>query len=174
MHTQRTEAMLIDGVWCAASDGAVVEVENPSNRTIVATVPKATASDLATALAAAERVRGEWRDTGAWQRSEVLRRAASLIRERVDEIAGLLTEEQAKTLAEARGEVHSAAEQFDWYADEARRIYGRTLRVISGFEDLCLLARMRTPRMRCLFVRPALCLQLPSDPGSPRAPLLFG
>ena len=127
MHTQRTEAMLIDGVWCAASDGAVVEVENPSNRTIVATVPKATASDLATALAAAERVRGEWRDTGAWQRSEVLRRAASLIRERVDEIAGLLTEEQGKTLAEARGEVHSAAEQFDWYADEARRIYGRTL-----------------------------------------------
>ena len=59
MHTQRTEAMLIDGVWSAASDGGVVEVENPSNRVIVATVPKATESVLANALAAADRVRGE-------------------------------------------------------------------------------------------------------------------
>jgi hypothetical protein len=54
------------------------------------------------------------------------------------------------------------------------RIYGRNLRVISGFGSFGPLARMRTPHMRFLFVRPALCLQLPSDPKSPRAPLLFG
>jgi hypothetical protein len=54
------------------------------------------------------------------------------------------------------------------------RIYGRTLRGASGFELFGPLARVRTPHMRWLFVRPALCLQLPSDPGSLRAPLLFG
>lgn len=127
METQRTEAMLIDGVWRAASDGATVEVENPANRTIVATVPKATATDLADALDAAERAREGWAATNAWQRAEVLRRAAATIRERLDEIALLLTAEQGKTLPEARGEVQSAAEQFDWYADEARRVYGRTV-----------------------------------------------
>lgn len=127
MQIHRTETMLIDGVWCAASDGEVVDVENPSNLTIVATVPKATAADLNAALEAANRVRDTWRDTNAWQRAEILRRAASLIRERADKIAFLLTEEQGKTLPEARGEVHAAAEQFEWYADEARRIYGRTI-----------------------------------------------
>ena len=127
MESPRSEMMLIDGIWRNASDGGTVDVENPANRAVVATVPKATADDLAEALAAAERVRGSWSETNSWQRSAILRRAANNIRERLDEIALLLTEEQGKTLPEARGEVNSAAEQFDWYADEARRIYGRTV-----------------------------------------------
>ena len=123
----RNEAMLIDGTWRPASDGGTVEIENPANRTIIATVPKATHSDLQEALDAAERVRVSWSDTSAWERSTILRRAAEIIRERVDSIAQLLTIEQGKPLPQARGEVHSAADQFDWYADEARRIYGRTI-----------------------------------------------
>ena len=68
--------MLIDGIWRNASDGGTVDVENPANRAVVATVPKATADDLAEALAAAERVRGSWSETNSWQRSAILRRVS--------------------------------------------------------------------------------------------------
>ena len=60
------------------------------------------------------------------------------------------------------------------FVPDTRRIYGRPIRDVSGFELYGPLALVRTPRMRFLFVRPALCLQLPSDPGSLRTPLLFG
>jgi len=60
------------------------------------------------------------------------------------------------------------------FVPDTRRIYGRPFRDVSGFELYGPLALVRTPPMRFLFVRPALCLQLPSDPGSLRAPLLFG
>lgn len=127
MSAARTESLLIDGEWRAASDSATVEVENPADLSIVATIPHATEADLDAALDAAERMRDEWARTPAWTRSALLRRAARIIMERQDEIARLLTEEQGKPLGESRAEIASAAEQFEWYADEARRIYGRTV-----------------------------------------------
>lgn len=127
MSAVRTEHLLIDGEWRAAVDGAVIEVENPADLSIVAVVPKATDADLDVALSAAARMQDEWARTGAWTRSDLLRRAAGLIMERQEEIARLLTEEQGKPLRESRAEVATAAEQFEWYADEARRIYGRTV-----------------------------------------------
>lgn len=127
MPVVRTESLLIDGTWRAASDAATIDIENPADLSIVATVPHATAEDLDAALEAAERMREDWARTPAWARSDLLRRAAGTIMARRDEIARLLTEEQGKPLRESLAEVASAAEQFEWYADEARRIYGRTV-----------------------------------------------
>jgi succinate-semialdehyde dehydrogenase/glutarate-semialdehyde dehydrogenase len=78
----------------------------------------------------------------AWTRSAALRRVAQVIRDRADTFADVLTEEQGKPLAEARAEVHAAADQFDWYADEARRIYGR---VIDGHSREQRLLILRQP-----------------------------
>ncbi|MFD6816087.1 NAD-dependent succinate-semialdehyde dehydrogenase [Microbacterium sp. NPDC059771] len=127
MSTIRSESILIDGTWRAASDGGTLTVENPADLSIVATAPMVTADDLDAALAAADRTREAWADTPAWERSALLRTAARTIVDRVDDIAALLTAEQGKPLRESRAEVLSAAEQFEWYADEARRIYGRTV-----------------------------------------------
>lgn len=121
----REESMLIDGVWRGSENGSVVEIENPATRQIVASVPRATDRDLSDALEGAQRSQESWANLGAWSRSEILRQTALLIRERHENIATLLTEEQGKPIAQARAEVLTAAEQFDWYADEARRIYGR-------------------------------------------------
>ncbi len=125
--TVRSERILIDGDWALASDGRTIAVEDPSTLQIVATIPHVGPADLDRALAAAEREREAWARTTGWQRSALLRAAARGIENRLDDIAALLTEEQGKPLAEARAEVRSAVEQFEWYADEARRIYGRTV-----------------------------------------------
>ncbi len=119
--------MYIDGRWADASDGATIDVLDPATEQVVGTAPAATADDIETALAAAERGWLEWREVDAWTRSAVLRRVGIKMLEHAEEIAQTLTEEQGKPLEEARGEVRAAAEQFDWYADEARRIYGRTI-----------------------------------------------
>jgi len=119
--------LYIDGEWLEASDGARREVVDPATEEAVDSVPAATGRDLDRALEAADRGWRQWRETDVWSRSATLRRAAGLIRERADRIAEVLTGEQGKTLGEARAETLAAADQFDWYADEARRIYGRVI-----------------------------------------------
>jgi len=119
--------MYINGEWVAASDGAEMDIIDPATEEKVDTIPVATAEDLDRALAAADRAWKEWREVDAWTRSAALRRVAALVRERADAIAAVTTEEQGKTLGEARGEVNATADQFDWYADEARRVYGRVV-----------------------------------------------
>ena len=123
----RPNQMYIDGRWVGASDGTTTDIIDPATEAVVDTIPVATAADLDAALAAAERGFSVWRETDAWKRSAVIRRAADIIRERTDRIAEVLTEEEGKPTAEAVGEVRAAADQFDWYADEARRIYGRII-----------------------------------------------
>ena len=119
--------MYIDGEWVDASDGAVIEVINPADETVVHTVPAATEADLDRALAAADRAWKQWREVDAWTRSAKLRAAADWLRAHREEIADVLTDEQGKTTGECLGEIGTAADQFDWYADEARRIYGRVI-----------------------------------------------
>ncbi len=119
--------LYIDGQWLPASDGATIDVVDPATEEVVDTVPKATAADLDRALVAADRAWKEWREVDAWTRSAKVRRVAALIRERADAIADVLTEEQGKTIPECLGEINATADQFDWYADEARRIYGRVI-----------------------------------------------
>lgn len=119
--------MYIDGEWADASDGATIDIVNPADETVLDAVPAATASDLDRTLAAAERAWRSWREVDAWTRSARLRKAADWLRAHQAEIADTLTDEQGKTTGECQGEVNAAADQFDWYADEARRIYGRVI-----------------------------------------------
>ncbi len=121
------DKMYIDGRWVPASDGGVLDVLDPATGQKVATVPLATRSDVAAALAAAERGWTEWRNTDAWTRSAILRRVGEALHSREQEIAATITEEQGKPLAEATSEVRAAVQQFDWFAEEAKRIYGRVV-----------------------------------------------
>lgn len=134
--------LFIEGEWMPASNGARRDIVNPATEEKVDSIPVATVEDLDRALAAADRAWRVWRETDAWTRSAALRRVAELVRKRADIIADVLTEEQGKPLAEARGEILAAADQFDWYADEARRIYGR---VIHGHSQEHRLLVLRQP-----------------------------
>lgn len=117
--------MLIGGRWRPAADGGVVEVDDPATGRVVATVPRATDGDLDEAIAAADQGFRMWRQADAWERSRRLRDAADRIRDDREAIAALLTEEQGKPLAQSLAEVDTCVDQFEWYADEARRVYGR-------------------------------------------------
>ena len=119
--------LFIDGQWRPASDGKRREIINPATEEVIDSVPMATPEDIDAALDAADRAFKMWREVDAWTRSAKLRQVAVLIRERIDFIARVMTEEQGKPLAEAKGELGATADQFDWYADEARRIYGRMI-----------------------------------------------
>ena len=120
-------ALLINGSWKIGEGRDSFAVIDPASGDAIGAVPLATAADLDEALAAAELGFAKWRATPADARGAVLRKAAALLRERSDEIARLLTLEQGKPIAEARGEVAGSAQIFDWCAEEATRIYGRTL-----------------------------------------------
>ncbi|MFY0409810.1 NAD-dependent succinate-semialdehyde dehydrogenase [Solicola sp. PLA-1-18] len=117
--------LLIDGEWRPASDGATMAVDDPATEETVAHVASATAADVDDTIDGARRGFAHWRGVDAWGRSAILRETARLIRQRVEDIATVMTTEQGKPLAESRAETHATADQFDWYADEARRIYGR-------------------------------------------------
>lgn len=119
--------MYINGTWRPSSDGTTRVVDNPATEAELTAVPLASAADLDDALAAAKDGFARWREVSAWERSIVLRRMAASIRAQCDRFALVMTLEQGKPLAQARGEVLASADQFDWYADEARRIYGRTV-----------------------------------------------
>ena len=120
-------ALLIDGSWKIGEGRDSFAVIDPASGDTIGAVPLATPADLDEALAAAELGFAKWRATPAEARGTVLRKAAALLRERTEEIARLLTLEQGKPIAEARGEVAGSAQLFDWCAEEATRIYGRTL-----------------------------------------------
>lgn len=120
-------ALFINGSWKIGEGRDLFPVVDPASGETIAEVPLASPADLDEALAAAERGFALWKATPAEQRAAVLTKAAGLLRERADGIARILTMEQGKPLAEARGEVLSSAGLFDWCAAEASRIYGRVL-----------------------------------------------
>jgi succinate-semialdehyde dehydrogenase/glutarate-semialdehyde dehydrogenase len=117
--------LFIDGAWKAADAGHTVV--NPVDAKPIAEVPYATPADLDEALAASERAWPEWRSLDVDRRGAILHKTAKLLRERADAIATTLTQEQGKILPEARAEVLASAQLFDWYAEDAKRDYGRTL-----------------------------------------------
>lgn len=134
--------MYIDGDWTPASDGAKMDIINPADEKKIDTIPVATKDDLDRALESADRAWRSWKEVDVWTRSAHIRRVSDIIKERKEEIAAVLTEEQGKPTAEAMGEIGAAAEQFDWYADESRRIYGR---VIDGHSKEHRLLVIREP-----------------------------
>lgn len=120
-------SLYIDGDWCAAANGATRPVTDPATEDTLGTIADASQADLDRALDAAARGFRMWRHTGTWDRAKTLRKVADLIRERTDEIATLMSLETGKPLAEAKGETGGAADQFEWYSEETKRIYGQVI-----------------------------------------------
>ena len=120
-------SLFIDGAWTAAASGRTLTVMNPATGEPLGTVAHAEIPDLDRALAAAEKGFAVWKKVSAYERSKVMRKAAGLIRERVDMIANLMTQEQGKPLVEAKGELMAGADVIEWFAEEARRAYGRVI-----------------------------------------------
>lgn len=119
--------LFIDGKDVERTAADRFAVTNPATESALGDVPSAGPSEVAEALAAAQRGFAAWRSKTPWERSAILRRIAVLMRERSPEISRLLTLEVGKPLPESTTEVTVAAEYFDWCADETRRIFGRTV-----------------------------------------------
>ena len=127
MSTYPTLHMLIGGKQISGDGRDRDEVIDPATGEVIGTLPLATSADLDAALNNAAKGFRIWRDTPAEKRAAALNGAAKLLRERAGDIAWMMTREQGKPLAEARGEVMYSASLFEFYAGECKRSYGRTL-----------------------------------------------
>jgi len=119
--------LFIAGEWLQADGRDTASVVNPATQSELGRLPLATRSDLDRALVVAQRSFDVWRKTTPAERAQVLKRAADLMRERSVHISMLMTLEEGKPLAESRDEVLRAADYFEWFAEEARRIDGRVV-----------------------------------------------
>jgi succinate-semialdehyde dehydrogenase/glutarate-semialdehyde dehydrogenase len=119
--------LFIDGVWKSGEGRDAHTVINPVTGGGIAEVPYATEADLEEAIAASGRAWPEWRSTDVENRAAILHKTADLLKERAEHIGRTLTQEQGKVFNEARLEVLGSASLFDWYAEEIKRDYGRTL-----------------------------------------------
>src|SRR5215469_157966 len=117
----------IDGEWIGAGKRRTHAVVNPASGAVLGELPLADAADLERALHAADKGFRLWKRASADERSRVLKRAANLIRERVDHIARVGTLEEGKTLSETRLETLGTANLFEFYGEECHRLYGRVL-----------------------------------------------
>ncbi len=119
--------LLIGGRAVAAGQRPSLDVIDPATQTVLGRLPVASPDDIDEALESAQRSFPGWRDTPALDRAAILRRTATLMRERTPRLAWLITRELGKPLAESEKEVATAAEMFEWGAEEARRTYGRLI-----------------------------------------------
>ena len=117
--------LFIAGQWLDAADGRTLAVHNPATGKEIGRVAHAGKADLDKALEAAQKGFETWRDMTAAARSVIMRKAAGLMRERAGAIGAVLTQEQGKPLAEAKGEAMAAADIIEWFAEEGFRVYGR-------------------------------------------------
>jgi succinate-semialdehyde dehydrogenase / glutarate-semialdehyde dehydrogenase len=126
-------AMLIGGEWRQAASSRELEVVNPATEQVVGTVPSGEAADVELAVATAKRAFADWAATDAEKRAHVLAAAAALIEERAADIAAVLTAEQGKPSAEARGEVTHLAHGVRYYAEAATKVRGAYQELPSAF-----------------------------------------
>jgi len=117
----------INGEWRVAHSGKVFSILNPATGAKIAEIPDMDATDTNDAVAAAKAALPAWRARTAADRAQLLKNWDMLIRKNLDALALLLTTEQGKPLAEAKGEITAGANSIDWFAAEARRIYGDTI-----------------------------------------------
>ncbi|MFY8074511.1 MAG: NAD-dependent succinate-semialdehyde dehydrogenase [Sphingorhabdus lacus] len=138
MNSTSELGIYINGSWRRGEGRDIHNVVNPATGAVIAELPLATAADLDEALDATAKGFAHWRAVDVNERAAILHKVAGLIRERAEDIAVLLTTEQGKPLAEARTEVLSCASQFDYFAEEAKRSYGRVLVRPTGQRSLVL------------------------------------
>src|SRR5690625_2993703 len=118
--------MYIDGKW-VGDQLAKVSVHNPATGEFISEVPKGGKKEALSAVEAAYQAFERWSSTTAYDRSKLLKKYFDLIIEHEEELAKLITKEMGKPLSEAKGEVQYAANYIEWYAEQAKRIYGETI-----------------------------------------------
>lgn len=123
LHTQA----YIDGAWIDGDGGRTLAVINPATGEEIAHVPRLGVAETRRAIEAAHAAFKSWRAKTAKERARILRRWADLMMEHQEDLAVILTSEQGKPLAEARGEIAYAASFLEWFGEEAKRIYGDTI-----------------------------------------------
>jgi succinate-semialdehyde dehydrogenase/glutarate-semialdehyde dehydrogenase len=114
----------INGQWVDASDRETIPVVNPATGSVIGSVPRLTAKDVQSAVLAANKALPAWRETSAKDRSKLLRRWYDLCMAHQEDLATILTSEQGKPLAEARGEIAYGSSFIEWFSEEAKRVYG--------------------------------------------------
>ena len=117
----------IDGQWTDADSSETFDVRNPANGDVIARVAKCGAAETRRAIEAAEKAQVEWRNKTAKERAALLRNWFNLMMDAQEDLAQILTAEQGKPLAEARGEIAYGASYIEWFSEEAKRIYGDTI-----------------------------------------------
>lgn len=139
---QRTRYKLfIGGDWCDALSGQTFDVTNPATLETVATLPNGGKADMQRAIDAADAAQGAWGSTTASERSKIMMAAATRMHEQAEELARVMTLEEGKPLAEARGEVMYAASFLEWFAEESKRVYGDTIPASSADKRIMVLKR---------------------------------
>ncbi|HSW84017.1 MAG TPA: aldehyde dehydrogenase family protein, partial [Usitatibacter sp.] len=118
------EQCFVDGLWVEADSHARIGVDNPADGSMVGSVPDMGVAETKRAIAAAQAALPAWRAMPAKERSAILRRWFDLMVANADDLALLLTTEQGKPLAEAKGEIAYGASFVEWFAEEAKRVYG--------------------------------------------------
>jgi succinate-semialdehyde dehydrogenase / glutarate-semialdehyde dehydrogenase len=149
--TNVNSQLFIGGEWREATNGATLDVEDPSTGETIATVADATPEDAAAALDAAVAAQAEWAAHPPRERGEILRHAYEAITAKADELALVMTLEMGKPLAESKAEIAYASEFFRWFAEEAVRIEGRYATAPNGAGRLLT---MRQPVGPCYMITP--------------------
>jgi succinate-semialdehyde dehydrogenase/glutarate-semialdehyde dehydrogenase len=121
------QANLVGGQWVQAASGQTTAVRNPATGEVIGHVPALSAAETRQAIEAAQAAFAGWRAMLAKDRAAILRRLHDLMLANADDLAAIMTAEQGKPLAEAKGEVAYAASFIEWFAEEAKRIYGDTI-----------------------------------------------
>ncbi len=114
----------INGVWCDADNKQTHEVLNPATGEVIGTVPMMGANETRRAIEAADTAQSTWAKKTGKERSIVLRRWHTLIAENIEDLVLLMTHEQGKPIGEAKGEIQSGLDYLEWFAEEAKRVYG--------------------------------------------------
>ncbi|MDH3546072.1 MAG: aldehyde dehydrogenase family protein, partial [Gammaproteobacteria bacterium] len=117
----------VDGQWIDADNGETLPVLNPATGETIAEIAKCGTAETRRAIEAAAKALVVWRDKTAKERAAILRKWFTLMMEAQDDLAQILTAEQGKPLAESRGEIAYGASYIEWFAEEAKRIYGDTI-----------------------------------------------
>jgi succinate-semialdehyde dehydrogenase / glutarate-semialdehyde dehydrogenase len=117
----------INGKWVDADSGKAIDVTNPATGEVLGTVPNLGAAETRRAIEAANAAWPAWRKKTAKERANILRKWFNLMMENQDDLATLMTAEQGKPLAEAKGEIAYGASFVEWFAEEAKRVYGDTI-----------------------------------------------
>jgi len=127
MQESVTVDLFIDGKWTPAKGGGAIELIDPATEEAIGKAAQADRADVEAAIAAAVKGFEVWRNTPPWERSRIIRKAAQLLAERAENIARQLTIEVGKPIVQSRAEVQMGIDTLEWFADEARRIFGQTL-----------------------------------------------